>query len=219
MDGSDIQPLPPSLRNLQPSPLQTIPPDGSVPGQLAPEFDPNNPQSLQSFTTAIGAIQEDHLTSANAFVRHPQPGDELDKQVADQSVLHPRQPTNDHYDALHHHLQQPLEGNPMVPPQHGTGSNISHFGGLKLVPEPPNLDAWREKLFNVDETITLSEEEYVVQRIAAFCTLFMLFTLRLLTYFEIGSTSTSRTSITSTRTVLPRNINVNHSYHTTGTAD
>ena len=32
---------------------------------------------------------------------------------------------------------------------------------MKLVPNPPDLDSWREKLFNVDETVTLSEEQYV----------------------------------------------------------
>jgi hypothetical protein len=31
----------------------------------------------------------------------------------------------------------------------------------KLVVDPPNLDEWRQKLFNVDDVITLSEEEYV----------------------------------------------------------
>lgn len=34
-----------------------------------------------------------------------------------------------------------------------------HFGGMKLVPHPPDLQAWRERLFNVDDTITLTEEE------------------------------------------------------------
>lgn len=37
----------------------------------------------------------------------------------------------------------------------------SHLGGLKIVPNPPDLDAWRERLFNVDEPITLTEEQYV----------------------------------------------------------
>ena len=32
--------------------------------------------------------------------------------------------------------------------------------GFKMVPNPPHLDYWRERLFNVDEMITLSEEEY-----------------------------------------------------------
>lgn len=163
MDGSDIrQQLPGSLADLQPSHLQTLPPDGNIPSQLAPEFDPNNPQNLQPFATAIGGIQDNHLTSASAFVRQPQPGDELDKQVTRQSVLQPRQSTNDQYDALQH-LQRPLEGNPVVPPQNGTGASSGHLGGVKLIPEPPNLEAWREKLFNVNETITLTEEEYVDQ--------------------------------------------------------
>lgn len=30
-----------------------------------------------------------------------------------------------------------------------------------LVPNPPNLEAWRQKLFDVNEMITLSEEECV----------------------------------------------------------
>lgn len=30
----------------------------------------------------------------------------------------------------------------------------------KLVADPPDLEAWREKLFNVDETILLTHEEY-----------------------------------------------------------
>lgn len=48
---------------------------------------------------------------------------------------------------------------------HGTTPDkqgSSHFGGgMKLVPNPPDLDAWRERLFNVNETITLTEEQYV----------------------------------------------------------
>lgn len=37
----------------------------------------------------------------------------------------------------------------------------SHLGGLKIVPNPPDLDAWRERLFNVDEPITLTDEQCV----------------------------------------------------------
>jgi glutathione S-transferase len=33
----------------------------------------------------------------------------------------------------------------------------------KLVVDPPNLAEWRERLFNVDDIITLSEEQYVLQ--------------------------------------------------------
>lgn len=34
--------------------------------------------------------------------------------------------------------------------------------GMKLVPDPPELEYWRDRLFHVDEMITLSEEEYVI---------------------------------------------------------
>lgn len=40
--------------------------------------------------------------------------------------------------------------------------NDTHLGGLKIVPNPPDLDAWRARLFNVDEPITFTEEQYVV---------------------------------------------------------
>lgn len=33
--------------------------------------------------------------------------------------------------------------------------------GMKLVPDPPNVEYWRNRLFLVDEMITLSEDEYV----------------------------------------------------------
>jgi glutathione S-transferase len=33
------------------------------------------------------------------------------------------------------------------------------FQGLKLVAEPPDLEAWRQKLFDVDDTMTLNEDE------------------------------------------------------------
>jgi hypothetical protein len=44
------------------------------------------------------------------------------------------------------------------------GSDQKSNGHLstKIVVDPPNLAEWRQKLFNVDEIITLSEEEYVL---------------------------------------------------------
>jgi len=38
----------------------------------------------------------------------------------------------------------------------------SNFEGLKLVSNPPDLQQWREKLFNVDELTVLTENEYVI---------------------------------------------------------
>jgi hypothetical protein len=39
-------------------------------------------------------------------------------------------------------------------------TNHGQFEGLKLIANPPNLAEWRAKLFNVDDTITLTEDEY-----------------------------------------------------------
>jgi hypothetical protein len=39
---------------------------------------------------------------------------------------------------------------------------------MTSVLDPPDLDLWRERLFNVDETIVLSEEQYVHSRSSAF---------------------------------------------------
>ena len=38
-------------------------------------------------------------------------------------------------------------------------SNHGQFQGLKLVADPADLETWRQRLFDVDETITLDEEE------------------------------------------------------------
>ena len=41
------------------------------------------------------------------------------------------------------------------------GTTEGHFNNLKMVPNPPLLEEWRQRLFDVDETITLTEDEYV----------------------------------------------------------
>lgn len=33
------------------------------------------------------------------------------------------------------------------------------FEGLKLIPNPPDLECWRQRLFAVDEMVLLSEEQ------------------------------------------------------------
>jgi hypothetical protein len=40
------------------------------------------------------------------------------------------------------------------------------FEGLRLIPNPPNLDEWRNKLFHVEDTITLTEEQQVYPSIS-----------------------------------------------------
>ncbi len=44
-------------------------------------------------------------------------------------------------------------------PEQGGEKSDGHFRNLKVVPHPPNLEEWRERLFHVNETITLTEDE------------------------------------------------------------
>ena len=41
----------------------------------------------------------------------------------------------------------------------GGGKTEGHFANMKVVPDPPNLQAWRKRLFDVNEIITMTEEE------------------------------------------------------------
>ena len=45
---------------------------------------------------------------------------------------------------------------PRVPDENATGG---HFQNMKMIPNPPNLDEWRHRLFHVDDMITMTEEE------------------------------------------------------------
>ena len=39
------------------------------------------------------------------------------------------------------------------------GTTDGHFSNLKMIPDPPDLEQWRQKLFNVNETITMNEDQ------------------------------------------------------------
>ncbi|KAF7170098.1 hypothetical protein CNMCM5623_002647 [Aspergillus felis] len=58
-----------------------------------------------------------------------------------------------------HHLQlQPQSDGYSVAPE--LSKQDGGLKDMKLVPDPPDLEYWREKLFNVDETITLTEDQF-----------------------------------------------------------
>ncbi|GIK03188.1 hypothetical protein Aspvir_007257 [Aspergillus viridinutans] len=58
-----------------------------------------------------------------------------------------------------HHLQlQPQSDGYSVVPE--LSKQDGCLKDMKLVPDPPDLEYWREKLFNVDETITLTEDQF-----------------------------------------------------------
>ena len=94
----------------------------------------------------------------------------------------------------------------------------SHFEGLKMIPHPPDLEAWREKLFNVQGTLTLSEEEYAIPVSPTTHAPPLNLDLTLTHPVSTGSRPTSRTSTTSTRTARRSGTSGTPASRTTGTA-
>ncbi|KAL8696974.1 MAG: hypothetical protein Q9201_007381 [Fulgogasparrea decipioides] len=74
---------------------------------------------------------------------------------------HPQLPNQPqiHHEALGR-LQNEIDLRPVAVQDGGTTEG--HFGNMKAVPDPPQLDAWRKRLFDVDDIITLTEEEFQI---------------------------------------------------------
>jgi glutathione S-transferase len=65
---------------------------------------------------------------------------------------------------VQHSPQQQQYSSPLEsvagPSDETTLANHGQFKGLKLIPNPPNLEEWRQRLFDVDDIITLTEEQF-----------------------------------------------------------
>lgn len=68
-------------------------------------------------------------------------------------------------------LQQGQQNTPGISPtstspQHATPTNEdgtkSHFAGMQIVKDPPHLGEWRERLFNIQGTVTMTEQEFQI---------------------------------------------------------
>lgn len=70
----------------------------------------------------------------------------------------PTQPSS--HDEAFSRLQNEIDLRPQAVSEGGTTEG--HFSSMKMVPNPPDLDAWRQRLFDVDDMISLTEDEYVV---------------------------------------------------------
>ncbi|KAL8751392.1 MAG: hypothetical protein Q9184_006081 [Pyrenodesmia sp. 2 TL-2023] len=72
---------------------------------------------------------------------------------------HPQLPNQPqiHHEALGR-LQNEIDLRPVAVQDGGTTEG--RFNNLKTVPNPPDLDNWRQKLFDVEDTVTLTEDEF-----------------------------------------------------------
>jgi hypothetical protein len=120
----------------------------------------------QHFHTQLGSNHGAHLQVGSPYQEdevppqfqqlrsHPTPPRKRQKQVSQFGVLTPTTPH-------HNYLQQDGLDDMQQDNEALREEKTSHFGNLKSIPNPPDLQAWRERLFNVDKTITLSEDECV----------------------------------------------------------
>lgn len=71
---------------------------------------------------------------------------------------HPQVPSQPkvHHEALGR-LQNEIDLRPIAIQDGGTTEG--HFKNLKMIPNPPNLEEWRRRLFDVDDIISLTEDE------------------------------------------------------------
>ena len=175
----------PHLRALHPGSLQQLQqsPDGSIYTQTLPHAlyqqqpyalsgHPQPPPHALQYQHALPAspvqyqqfpaISYQHASSPRFAIAHPPPLPVPEGVPHFQSPTRPTQrqsiplpppiPTQQIPQRQQSHVESVRE--PEEAPSSG------QFQGLKLIAEPPDLEAWRQKLFDVDDTITLNEEEY-----------------------------------------------------------
>ncbi|KAK2799617.1 hypothetical protein FQN51_006749 [Onygenales sp. PD_10] len=117
-----------------------------------------NPQMLQSVSRQQQQQlhhqqqqQQLHTPGNNGFLEH------RNGQVEMLQHLHTPLPSH----LLNQfHSTPPDMDSPTATAAAGKGETTAHFGNMKLIPNPPDLEKWRERLFNVDDLIVLSEEEF-----------------------------------------------------------
>lgn len=132
-------------------------------------------QPLQSDIENLQHQHQQHLQNANAtdtpiFLRPPRPGEPAnnllitsiphDTPTQQYQQIEDNDTDSGRLDHLNSQLRQQNESNFTLTADMAIKQS-DRRKDIKCILDPPDLDSWREKLFNVDETITLSEEQYV----------------------------------------------------------
>lgn len=139
-----LQAIPVSLRNLQGATYQH---PHHLTAQLGPEYDPTG-------FPPYGINDVQHINGSVQVFAQPR-----------QSLQTPIRYSNGSFNAITpdqpQHQQQPDPPVPFHVNQDGLRAKEigGHFSGMKAIANPSDLQQWREKLFNVNEMITLTEDE------------------------------------------------------------
>ena len=131
-------------------------------------YDPRNQPRFTEIraTGPLNGFQPQHNADATSFgiasrmPTRPQNGQNKNNGQFGVLTPHPQLPSQPqtHTEALGQ-LQNEIDLRSKPVAEGGTTDG--HFSNLKMIPNPPDLDEWRQKLFNVEDTVTMTEEEYV----------------------------------------------------------
>ncbi|KAI9839967.1 MAG: hypothetical protein M1819_000159 [Sarea resinae] len=177
---------PPALRDLQPAALQALhhrpqAQQGALAAQLASNLsgldntenfqrrlqaELNGPSHGQQHLQPVNAFDPNrhlHPSPSNAALQTPRQQQHAEHAGGQFGVLTPESGLAAR-NAIQHatvgRLQQ--DANPFQTPEQTGAKGEGHFQNMKMVPDPPNLEDWRQKLFDVNEMITLTEDEFQI---------------------------------------------------------
>ena len=122
-----------------------------------PNFQESNTPRFQEIRPNAGAVSQQ--SSKHAY--HGQPGQFGVLMPLSQPLL----PQPNALDRIQH------EDSMVQVPESMSEKKEGHFSNMKSIPNPPDLDGWRERLFHVNETITMTEDEYVASTLILCCSL------------------------------------------------
>jgi hypothetical protein len=142
-------------------------------------LDPSNDAFSPTLPVDLGHASNAHHPSLHAaatvFEAAPQPPYQDGSATSQSSALQAgngaghldvMMPVPQLSDALHgagrHAMSQMPADADLFPPVENAGSHRGHgpLENMRLVVDPPNLHEWRQRLFDVNETITMTEDEY-----------------------------------------------------------
>ncbi|KAI9836126.1 MAG: hypothetical protein M1837_003460 [Sclerophora amabilis] len=175
--------LPTALRQSQSTALQGIHhshshPEYPLASQLAPSIHGLDPADAGSFQRGLQTNIGDpsagqQLQSVNAYGRSQNPGLNPAYQNAQPQtpqhqanagpfgVLTPMPPLSGQSHPQHPSLERLQQEQDLFQTPDGAEKGGGHSDNFKLIPNPPDLEDWREKLFHVNDTITLTEDQYL----------------------------------------------------------
>lgn len=149
--------------NLIPQQTGVVPPPRPQQVPASGPFESRNSNNNNGRFAVPPPRPDQDLTAANSQVNQSQPGQ---RSLAESSRnFNARTSELELVSSLDQSLQQPgnqlqKDGNFFSTAEATADKQEGYFSGMKLIPNPPDLQAWRERLFNVDEVITLTEEQY-----------------------------------------------------------